>query len=331
MRKTALLALPLACCLLGACGSDDDDNDSPDVVISNDGKASNGMKYEAIDDDNFYLDNVQYTVQSGHIVVAGYRKSEFKGQADIPSGITRNGTRYDVAAIGASAFTYCQALIAVDIPSTVTSIGSYAFYYCSSLANLNIPSAVATIGDNAFAGCSGLTSIKVDKDNTHYDARDGCNAIIDTHTNTLIAGCRNTIIPTTATAIGKQAFAHCASLKTLTVPGSVTTIANGAYYECTGLTTAVIGNAVTTIADGAFYGCTSLTTLSLGTSLTTIGNGAFDGCNSLQEIHCKSQKPPVIINNTLPYPSATLYVPQGTKHAYQSADGWRNFTSIVEE
>ncbi|MBQ3629968.1 MAG: leucine-rich repeat protein [Prevotella sp.] len=331
--KTALfylLALPLACCLFTACGSDDDE-DSANVVISDDGKASNGMKYVAIDDNNFYLDNVMYTVESGHIAVSGFEKNSFKGEADIPASITYKGSHYDVAAIAPSAFTYCQALIAVDIPTSVTTIGSYAFYYCSSLANLNIPSTITTIGDNAFAGCSGLTSIKVDKDNAHYDSRDGCNAIIDTKTNTLIAGCRNTIIPATVTAIGKRAFAHCASLKTLTVPGSVTTIGNSAYYECSGLTTAVIGNAVTTIGDGAFYACTSLTAISLGTNVTTIGNGVFDRCDRLEEIHCKSLTPPTILNNTFPYLSATLYVPKGTKQAYQSADVWRNFTNIVEE
>ena len=324
-----LLALPLVCCLFIACDSDDDEN-STDIVIS-DGKASNGMKYVAIDDNNFYLDNVMYTVQSGHIVVSGYEKNDFKGPANIPASITYKGTHYDVSAIGPSAFTYCLALISVNIPNSVTTIGSHAFYYCSSLTSLTIPGSVTTIGDNAFPGCSGLTAIKVDKNNSHYDSRDGCNAIIDTKTNTLIAGCQNTTIPSTVTAIGKQAFSHCASLKTLNVPNSVTTIASGAYYECSGLTTAVIGNAVTTIDDGAFYYCTSLTTVTLGSSLATIGNGVFDGCTSLKEIHCKSQNPPAILNNTLPYSSATLYVPKGTKQAYQSADIWRNFTTIVEE
>ena len=54
---------------------------------------------------------------------------------------------------------------------------------------------VTSIGDGAFYGCSGLTSIKVESANSVYDSRENCNAIIETATNTLITGCKNTIIP----------------------------------------------------------------------------------------------------------------------------------------
>jgi hypothetical protein len=54
---------------------------------------------------------------------------------------------------------------------------------------LTIPNSVTTIGTEAFAICSGFTSITVDSNNTTYDSRNNCNAIIETATNTLIAGC----------------------------------------------------------------------------------------------------------------------------------------------
>ena len=61
---------------------------------------------------------------------------------------------------------------------------------------------VTSIGWYAFDGCSSLTAIKVGTGNSKYDSRNNCNAIIETSTNTLIAGCKNTIIPNSVTSIG---------------------------------------------------------------------------------------------------------------------------------
>ena len=92
------------------------------------------------------------------------------------------------------------------IPSSVTSIGSSAFSGCSGLTSISIPSSVTSIGSGAFYGCSGLTTITVDADNPVYDSRNNCNAIIQTTTNRLISGCKNTVIPSSVTSIGNYAF-----------------------------------------------------------------------------------------------------------------------------
>ena len=68
-----------------------------------------------------------------------------------------------------------------------------------------------------------------------YDSRNNCNAIIETATNTLIAGCQNTIIPNTVTSIWEYAFKNCTNLKSVTIPGSVTGIPEGLFYGCTNL------------------------------------------------------------------------------------------------
>ena len=94
-----------------------------------------------------------------------------------------------------------------------TSIGQYAFWNCSGLTSIIIPSGVTSIGNEAFASCSGLTSMTVDSSNTVYDSRDNCNAIIKTATNTLIQGCKSTIIPNSVTSIGNSAFTQCISYK----------------------------------------------------------------------------------------------------------------------
>ena len=100
-----------------------------------------------------------------------------------------------VTSIGDYAFQYCTSLTSIEIPNSVTTIGSSAFYYCSFLTSIEIPNSVTTIGNRAFSDCHNLTSIVVAEDNTIYDSREDCNAIIETATNTLITGCKNTVIP----------------------------------------------------------------------------------------------------------------------------------------
>jgi hypothetical protein len=74
-----------------------------------------------------------------------------------------------------------------------------------------------------------LTSITVAADNQTYDSRNNCNAIIETQTNTLIAGCSETTIPNSVTSIGSYAFDLCSSLTSVEIPNSVTSIANDAF------------------------------------------------------------------------------------------------------
>lgn len=114
-----------------------------------------------------------------------------------------------VTSIGNSAIRMCLKLSSVTIPSSVTSIGEHAFQYCSSLTSITIPSSVTSISPHAFLYCSSLSSINVDADNTVYDSRNNCNAIIQTASNTLTHGFSNTIIPNTVMTIGQYAFTYC--------------------------------------------------------------------------------------------------------------------------
>ena len=141
-----------------------------------------------------------------------------------------------VTSIGECAFSCCESLTSITIPNSVTSIGNYAFEYCSSLTSITIPNSVTSIGKRAFYDCSGLATITVEKGNTKYDSRDNCNAIIETNTNKLIAGCKNTTIPNSVTSIEESAFYGCSGLTSITIPNSVTSIGNHAFDGCSGLT-----------------------------------------------------------------------------------------------
>ena len=206
-----------------------------------------------------------------------YEYSEYSGNVAIPANVTYEGTTYSVTTIGVEAFYCCNGLTSIEIPNSVTTIGYAAFYCCSGLTSIEIPNSVTTIGSSAFSGCSGLTSIVVAEDNTIYDSREDCNAIIETATNTLITGCKNTVIPNSVTTIGASAFYDCESLTSIEIPNSVTTIGYGAFSGCSKLTSIEIPNSVTTIGYYAFSGCSSLTSIEIPNSVTTIGGYAFEG------------------------------------------------------
>ena len=108
-------------------------------------------------------------------------------------------------------------------------IDKYAFYNCDSLESVSIPKNVYDIADFAFANCNNLSAIIVDKDNANYDSRDNCNAIIESSSNSLLFGCKTTIVPQGVKSIGDGAFQGCSGLTSLSLPSSVKTIGNNAF------------------------------------------------------------------------------------------------------
>ena len=151
------------------------------------------------------------------------------------SGLTSITIPNSVTSIGEWAFEVCISLTSVTIPNSVTSIGWGAFNGCLSLTSVTIPNSVTSIGDYAFTACSALTSVVVEEGNTVYDSRENCNAIIHTAANTLIAGCKNTIIPNSVTSIENSAFYLCTGLTSITIPNSVTSIGEWAFNACESL------------------------------------------------------------------------------------------------
>lgn len=115
----------------------------------------------------------------------------------IPDGITR--VYY--------AFSGCNNITSVTIPSSVTEIGQEAFQSCHYMTSVTIPNTVTKIGLSAFNGCNRLTSVT---------------------------------IPSSVTELGYYAFKGCSGLTSVTIPSNVTKIGDGAFENCKNLTSITI-------------------------------------------------------------------------------------------
>ena len=205
----------------------------------------------------------------------------YKGDVDIPASIVYKGIQYPVTSIGEQAFGGSVKITSVTIPNSVKSIGKNAFLECSSITSIIIPKNVKSIGEGIFDKCINLITINVEEGNKIYDSRDNCNAIIETATNTLLAGCQTTTIPNGVTSIGMMAFAGCTGLTSITIPNSVKSIGDYAFSGCKGLTSINIENGVTSIGVGTFDNCKSITSIIIPNSVTSIGMMAFSFCTAL--------------------------------------------------
>lgn len=163
----------------------------------------------------------------------------------------------------------------------------------------------------------------------------------------------DTIVMPSVTEVGLSAFVNCYSLRHVSMP-SVTTVGDYAFYGCRALSsiemqsvervgngafdycemlTSVDLRSVTEIGWDGFYSCSSLTSLDLPATVTAIGDEAFARCSSLDTVRCHWTEPlacrpafePAVLD------SATLYVPAGTKAAYEATAPWGGFKNIVEK
>jgi hypothetical protein len=148
-----------------------------------------------------------------------------------------------------------------------------------------------------------------------YDSRNNCNAVIETRTNTLIKGCKNTVIPNGVRKIVGDAFST-SDIRSIVIPSTVTDIEPNAFCFCTnlksikvhpsnpvydsrnncnaiietstntlvmGFPTTVIPNTVTRIGDGAFGG-SSITHITIPNSVKSLGENVFYECYDLKTI-----------------------------------------------
>ena len=284
----------------------------------------------------FYLTNLSIpnTVTTIEASAFAYCQS-FTGDLVIPNSVTT---------VGYGAFQYCAGYDGdLIIGNAVTTIEDYAFNSCDGMTGiLHIPSNVLSIGGNSFGYCA-FSGIVIDPENSVYDSRNDCNAIIETSTNELITGCKNSVIPNTVTSIGYCAFRGVQGLTSIEIPNSVTYIGENAFAFCYDMTgDLTIPNSVETIDAGAFFYCQGFGgTLTIGESVTFIGDQAFRNCSGFTGAVTLATTPPTLgdelgglVFENFGYP--ILVVPCGCIEAYRNSSwyepyGLNGFNEFIED
>lgn len=192
-------------------------------------------------------DEIWYTTTDSQTITP-YSPNNFGG-ATIQSNTYSGGKgvikfNQPLTAVGSQALYACANLASISLPGTVTSIGFAAFHQ-TALSSFAVPASVTSIGNSILSGNPGLETITVDAANTVYDSRDNCNGIVETASDTLVMGCKNTVIPNSVTNVGGYAFNGCSSLAAITIPALVTNIGNFAFYGCSGLASITFASTTT--------------------------------------------------------------------------------------
>ena len=221
-------------------------------------------------------------------------------------------TNSSFSSIEERTFANCSSLTEITIPNTVRSIKTGAFSN-SGLTSIFIPQKVRELDNRVFEGCQNLSSFEVDPDNTWFDSRENCNGIIETATNRLILGGKDTKIPLSVNEIWIGAFRYRSGLRSFEIPNSVISIANFAFGNCTDLQKITIPNSVKYLDWAIFRGCTGLTDIisyiEHPDQLSNMGVDIFGG---------------------VPKSTCRLHVPVGSLGTYRTTEQWKDFVHIYK-
>lgn len=171
-----------------------------------------------------------------------------------------------------------------SIKSGTIEIADYAFSGCNKLTSISIPSSVKYFGIDVFIDNTSLADVYYLGDLAGwsiidfplYHSNPMCYAKNLYINGNLVAGVL--IIPDGVTSIGGYTFVNCTALSQVTIPKTVKTIDYCAFLNCSSLDDVVIENGVVSIGHSAFNGCISLDRIALPSSVTSIGEDAFEDC-----------------------------------------------------
>ena len=284
--------------------------------------------------------------------------TSIKTKAFESCSVLRSITLPNIQSIESQAFSGCVRLGNVTFPESLLSIASHAFRYCYYFTDIFIPGGLNSVSENAFTSID-VNSIVVSQDNTTYDSRNNCNAIIQTNTNKLVIGCKNTTILDDIESIGNSAFYSYGVPSNIVIHSNIKSIGNMAFMQTrNAISTITFEEGLTSLGASAFMYQNSIQEILLPNSLITIGSNcfvnmknikkirignavksifnAFTGCSALETLICEVEVPIDLtyianngqIINAIPNNTCILYVPDNSVEAYSQQDYWGRFSQI---
>ena len=269
-----------------------------------------------------------------------YDRTKPTGVLMLPDSAKNGSQKYRVTGINRYAFENCNQITNINLPNTITIIDSLAFAgmnqpwikvglnYQYFTRKISIPASVNQIVGNPFRG-SHIDTLIVDVNNSKFDSRNNCNAIIETASNKLITGSRNSVIPNNIAIIGEYAFRSIKLVNNpITIPASVRKIEKHAFEYTfyvdnspnrvgTGTEIPLVfeaGIQLETIEEYVFANCSynitlpegvkyikrwafsgsDLNHISLPSTLINMEVYSFYDCPHIKAITCHAQQPPSI-------------------------------------
>lgn len=311
---------------------------------------------------DFTVDGIYYNINDGDSTVSvtyGHSWTDMEGWLHIvgcyggnvivPQQVDYQEKTYVITDIGKYAFSDCENLCSVTIPSTVTRIGSKAFAN-SGVQSVSIPNSVTEIGYGAFGYCGALRSVILPERLTVISSSlfesSGLTSIDipDSVTEIRIGafaftGLTSIFIPSKVASIGTMAFTSCKNLESIQVSEDNpfydsrsdcnAIIRTASNYLITACDNTVIPDGIVGIGEYAFDSCDKITSVVIPASVTKIAHSAFDFCSNLTVVICKAITPPAIAASSFKCENSTLYVPEEALEAYRNADNWKKFSKIL--
>ena len=266
------------------------------------------MSFKVIKEDDKTCEVYAYTETTGNkTIIHQAVDKDYSGDITIPSVV--NG--YSVIGLSDYAFSYTNISL-INISTGVMYIGNKAFEGCT-FQSITLPEGLKSIGSNAFMSCKKLESIN---------------------------------IPQSVETIGFGAFVYCSNMEMINLPsGNLKKMGGGVFQGCKKLKKLEIPEGVASIGEkdsgtSFIWDCKELESITLPSTLLYINEELLGQCPSLSKIVVKMTDTTAIniesysltwaYDSPSIYETARLYVPVGSKAAYQVADYWKDFNEIIE-
>lgn len=267
----------------------------------------------------------------------------------------------NLTAIGGRAFWGCSSLTDIDLPKKLKNIAEYAFWGCRSITSVTLPASLESIGCVSFVGCDMLGVIKCESaepvkvdvndyieqkffmswtDQTVLYVPDGSESkYAEADVWNTFKECRgygegdvlaeNVIRKVNEDGINYAVsdFNHVAKV----------TANNGFDGEAVIKDKIVVDGeefVVKFIGDMAFENSPSIVSVEIPKTMEGIGQLAFSLCPDLMDVYIEVAEPFALDNyvfDTGMNYSMNLYVPVGSKQAYESTKYWSDFGHIIEK
>ncbi len=237
--------------------------------------------------------------------------------------------------LAALMFAMCEKLEKITLPSNLDSGGFVSFLMSNNLKEIHIAESNAT-----FTTVDGVLFSK-DKTEilTYPPNKAGSSYNLPEELTSIMHSAfrdsrhlKHVHFGNNVTLIDYYAFTNASALEEIDIPEGITVLPNEVFKNCTSLVDVSLPNGLISIGEEAFQN-TVITSIAIPATVNEIGENAFKDCNNLSELKVFHQANKILSYNEhwglLPW-SQALYVPQGSFNAYSNADGWKDFSQIIE-